>query len=157
MKAAPQGVQAPHIEVVDAPDDVLRQAIAAPLLQFNTALAGPSGHRALALLLRSETGAVQGGLWGTTGYGWLYTQLLVVPQALRGSGVGRALMLQAEAVALARGCHHAWVDTQFGAREFYERLGYVLFGELANYPPPYTRSFLQKKLAAGPPGATAVA
>lgn len=148
MKAASQVKKSPQIEVVDAPDDALRQAIAAPLLQFNTALAGPSGHRTLALVLRSETGAVNGGLWGATGYGWLYTQLVVVPQALRGSGVGRALMLQAESVALARGCHSAWVDTQFGALAFYERLGYAVFGELPDYPPGYTRSFLQKRLGA---------
>jgi GNAT superfamily N-acetyltransferase len=139
---------APRIEVVDAPDDALRQAIAAPLLQFNTALAGPSGHRSLALVLRDASGAVQGGLWGATGYGWLYTQMLVVPQALRGSGTGRALMLRAESEALARGCQHAWVDTQFGARAFYEKLGYTVFGELPDYPPGFTRSFLQKRLGA---------
>jgi GNAT superfamily N-acetyltransferase len=136
------------IEVVDAPDDALRQAIAAPLLQFNTALAGPSGHRALALVLRNEAGAVHGGLWGATGYGWLYTQMLVVPQALRGTGVGRLLMLKAESVALHRGCHHAWVDTQFGARDFYEKLGYKVFGELPDYPSGFTRSFLHKQLGA---------
>lgn len=138
----------PAIEVALAPDDALRQAIAAPLLQFNNALAGPSGHQALALVLRNDAGTVQGGLWGATGYGWLYTQMLVVPPTLRGSGVGRVLMLQAENLALARGCHHAWVDTQFGAREFYERLGYSVFGELPHYPPGFTRSFLQKQIGA---------
>ncbi len=136
------------IECVDAPDDALRQAIAAPLLQFNTALAGVSGHRHLALVLRDDAGAVQGGLWGATGHGWLYTQMLVVPEALRGSGVGRLLMLQAEGLAVARGCHHAWLDTQFGARSFYERLGYAVFGELPDYPPGFTRSFLQKSIGA---------
>ncbi len=139
-------IQPPPIEVATAPYDALRQAIAAPLLKFNTALAGESGHRTLALMLRDDGGAVHGGLWASTGYGWLYTQMLVVPPALRGTGVGRALMLQAESEALARGCHHAWVDTQFGARAFYEKLGYAVFGELADFPRGYTRSFLQKKL-----------
>ncbi len=144
----PDGPQLGTIEVVETPDDTLRQTIAAALLQFNTALAGASGQRALALVLRDSSGVVQGGLWGATAYGWLYTQMLVVPAAQRGSGVGRRLMLQAEGLALARGCHHAWVDTQFGARAFYERLGYVLFGELPDYPPGYTRSFLHKSLGA---------
>ena len=135
-------------EVVEAPDDTLRQAIAAPLQEFNTALAGASGQHALALVLRDAAGAVQGGLWGATAYGWLYTQMLVVPAAQRGAGVGSGLMLQAEELALARGCHHAWVDTQFGAKAFYEKLGYALFGELPNYPQQHTRSFLQKKLGA---------
>ena len=47
------------------------------------------------------------GAKGASGYAWPYTQLLVVPLALPSSGVRRALMLQAESVALARGCHHA--------------------------------------------------
>ena len=30
--------------------------------------------------------------------------------------------------------------------DFYERLGYTVFGELADYPPGYTRTFLKKSL-----------
>lgn len=57
-----------------------------------------------------------------------------------------AYVLAAEAEARRRGCHHAWVDTQFGARGFYERLGYVAFGELPDYPPGFVRTFLRKTL-----------
>ena len=60
--------------------------------------------------------------------------------------LGRELMRAAEAEALRRGCTHAWVDTQFGGRGFYERLGYTVFGELTDYPPGYTRTFLKKSL-----------
>jgi hypothetical protein len=38
------------------------------------------------------------------------------------------------------------VDTQFGARPFYERLGYSVFGELPDYPPGFSRVFLRKSL-----------
>lgn len=134
------------IELADAPDDTLRAAIAAPLLAFNAALAGPSGQRALVLVVHDENRVVAGGLWGATGYGWLYTQMLVVPEAGRGQGLGADLMRRAEAEARARGCHAAWVDTQFGARGFYERLGYVAFGELPDYPPGFSRTFLAKRL-----------
>ncbi len=136
------------IEAAATPDDALRSAIAAPLLAFNQAQAGPSGHRTLALALRDDTGAVIGGLWGATGHGWLYTQMLVVPEPLRGLGVGTQLMQQAESLAIDRGCTQAWVDTQFGARAFYERLGYALFGELPDYPAGFRRSFLRKTLEA---------
>jgi len=135
------------IEHVADPDEALRRAIMAPLVAFNEALAGPSGHQLLALVLRDADGAPCGGLWGITAHGWLYTQLLVVPEAARGRGLGRELMRTAEAEARRRGCTHAWVDTQFGARSFYERLGYTVFGELADYPPGFTRSFLKKSLA----------
>ncbi|MBL8328778.1 MAG: GNAT family N-acetyltransferase [Rubrivivax sp.] len=136
------------IELSNDPDDALRAAIQAPLRHFNDAQAGPSGHRALALAVRDDSGQVCGGLWGHTAYGWLYTQLLAVPEAARGQGLGRRLMLQAEAEACRRGCHHAWVDTIFGARGFYERLGYRVFGELPAHPTGFVRSFLMKDLAA---------
>ena len=134
------------IEPVDTPDDTLRARIAAPLLAFNSALAGPSGHRSLVLVLRTDDGHVAGGLWGATAHGWLYTQMLVVPETARGQGLGAQLMRQAEALACERGCIGAWVDTQFGARGFYERLGYAAFGELPDYPPGFSRTFLFKRL-----------
>jgi len=130
-----------------APDEALRRAIQGPLVAFNEAQAGPSGHQTLVLALRGDDDAVCGGLWGSTSYGWLYTQLLSVPESSRGSGLGRALMQAAEDEARRRGCHAAWVDTIFGARGFYERLGYRVFGELPDHPHGFTRSFLQKALA----------
>jgi ribosomal protein S18 acetylase RimI-like enzyme len=135
------------ITLQDHADDAVRSAIAASLVAYNESLAGPSGHRPLVLALRNETGSLVGGLWGATSYGWLYTQMLAVPATLRGGGVGTRLMQDAEAEAVRRGCTHAWVDTQFGALGFYERLGYRVFGELPQYPPGFTRSFLTKALA----------
>jgi GNAT superfamily N-acetyltransferase len=137
-----------QLDPVERPDEALRQAIQAPLAAYNTAVAGPSGHQPLAVVLRDADGTVQGGLWGHTAYGWLYTQLLVVPDGHRAQGLGAALMARAEAMALSRGCRHAWVDTIFGARGFYERLGYRVFGELPDHPPGHTRSFLRKDLDA---------
>jgi len=126
--------------------DAVRQAIAGPLVRYNELQAGPGHYQPLVLALHDEVGSVIGGLWASTGYGWLYTQMLLVPESLRGQGVGQQLMAQAEDEARQRGCHHAWVDTQFGARPFYEKLGYRVFGELPDYPPGHTRSFLQKAL-----------
>lgn len=135
-----------RIELVDQPDEPLRQAIQAPLRAYNEQRGGPSGHRALAISLHDDAGRIVGGLWGATAYGWLYTQLLVVPPDQHGKGLGTRLMAAAEDAARTRGCHHAWVDTIFGARGFYERLGYRVFGELADHPPGFTRSFLTKAL-----------
>ena len=137
-----------RIQLVEAPEDDLRRAIVAPLNAFNQSIAGPSGFQTLALSVVDDQDQVCGGLWGHTSYGWLYTQLLALPEAARGQGLGRALMLAAEAEARRRGCHHAWVDTIFGARGFYERLGYAVFGELPDHPRGFTRSFLTKDLAA---------
>ncbi|ALK34020.1 GNAT family N-acetyltransferase [Burkholderia plantarii] len=133
--------------LTDTADERIRKQIAAPLVAYNDSRAGPSGNRPLVVMLRDAAGDVVGGLWGATGYGWLFTQLLVVPEAARGMGVGTRLMQLAEQEALARGCHAAWLDTfEFQARPFYERLGYSGFAELPDYPPGFARLFMKKTL-----------
>lgn len=135
------------LTVTDAADEETRKAVLAPLVEYNSSQAGPSQNRPLAVLVKDDQGAVIGGLWGHTGYDWLFTQLLVVPAALRGRGVGTEIMQLAEREAAQRGCHGAWLDTfEFQARGFYERLGYECFGELPNYPKGYARFFMKKAL-----------
>jgi len=136
------------IALTDTPDEEIRKAIVAPLVQYNELKAGPSGYRPLAVVLHNATtSAVMGGMWGHTGYGWLFTQLLVVPEALRGRGIGTKVMQLAEREAILRGCHSAWLDThEFQAKAFYSRLDYVPFGELPNYPTGYSRIFMKKTL-----------
>ena len=53
---------------------------------------------------------------------------LVVSDSVRGQGVGRALMAEAERFLIARGCHLIEVTsnrTRTEAHVFYEKLGYV--------------------------------
>jgi len=138
-----------NIVTTETADEDMRRQIAAPLVRFNEAQAGPSGYRPLVLALHDEAGDVQGGLWGHTAYGWLFVQLLVVPEGQRRGGLGRTLMQRAEAEALQRGCHGAWLDTHtFQARGFYEKLGYTAFGQLDDYPAGQARIFFRKRLAA---------
>jgi GNAT superfamily N-acetyltransferase len=128
-------------------DDAVRRAIVAPLLQYNATQIGPSDYLPLIVPLRDQSGQVHGGLWGHTAHGWLFVQYLVVVQELRGVGLGTQLMFAAEREAFRRGCHSAWLDTmEFQAKPFYEKLGYVLFGELRDYPPPFGRYFFHKRL-----------
>ena len=116
------------------------------LIAFNDAKAGDSGYRPIAFAVEDERGRMTGGLSGATAYGWLFIELLFVPESLRGQGVGTELIRRAEAEAVARGCHSVWLDTfEFQARGFYERLGYTCFGELANYPTG-SRFFMSKRL-----------
>jgi GNAT superfamily N-acetyltransferase len=136
-----------RLTLTDLPDPRAREAIAGALGAFNTARAGSGEWRTLAVLIDDGSGAVAGGLWGVTSYGWLCIELLFVPAPARGRGLGSELVAQAEAEALARGCRRAWVDTfEFQARGFYERMGYRMFGELPDYPAGSSRFFLQKTL-----------
>ncbi|MEP7155950.1 MAG: GNAT family N-acetyltransferase [Betaproteobacteria bacterium] len=137
------------LSVSDVADEEVRKVILASLVEFNTSKAGPGRGATLAVALRNASGAVVGGLWGSTGYGWLFTQLLAVPASMRGQGVGTEIMQCAEREAIARGCHGAWLDTfEFQARAFYEGLGYICFAELPDYPPGYSRFFMKKALVA---------
>lgn len=90
---------------------------------------------------------VVGGLVGATNLGWLHIRILSVPANRRKQGLGRELMLRAEAIARQRGCRAAWVDTfSFQAPGFYEILGYRRFGDLPDYPPSFDRLFYWKRL-----------
>jgi GNAT superfamily N-acetyltransferase len=143
------------IRAADVADDAVRGAIVDSLIAYNAHHTGIKDHRPLVLILADADGRTIGGLWGRTAYGWLFVELLFVPEALRAQGVGSDLMARAETEALARGCHSAWLDTfQFQARGFYERLGYTCFGELQDYPTGHARYFMRKTLtsAAHAPG-----
>jgi GNAT superfamily N-acetyltransferase len=134
------------IEVTDAVDDSVRQAIVGPLVAYNALRTGTSDYKPLAVVI-TEDSRVVGGLCGRTAYGWLFVELLFVPESLRGQGIGTDLMKRAEREAVARGCRSAWLDTfEFQARGFYERMGYTCFGELADYPSGFSRYFMKKTL-----------
>ena len=136
-----------EIRLTDVADEAIRKAIVEPLVAYNLAKTGRNDVRPLVLALEGDDGAVVGGLWGRTAYGWLFVELLVVPESLRGRGLGTELMTRAETEAIARGCHNAWLDTfEFQARGFYERLGYTCFGELKDYPAGSARYFMRKTL-----------
>jgi len=135
------------LELTDVADEDARKLIVAPLIEYNTSRAGPGNGKPIVITIKDEAEQIVGGLWGYTGYEWLFTQLLVVPEARRGTGVGSSIMAMAEAEAASRGCIGAWLDTfEFQARGFYERIGYECFAELPNYPAGYSRYFMKKVL-----------
>ena len=97
--------------------------------------------------IRSDSGIVTGGLWGVTLFRWLEVEMLFVPRLMRGQGVGSALMAAAETEARDRGCLGIRVDAfSFQAGQFYEKIGFSLFGALEDCPPGHQRLFFQKRL-----------
>ncbi|USU12193.1 GNAT family N-acetyltransferase [Sphingomonadaceae bacterium OTU29THOMA1] len=134
-------------EVVAVPTEADRDAILAPLVAHNETMVGPTERHTVAIVLRDTDGTIIGGLWGTTGFRWLFVQYLAVPPALKGQGRGRALMLAAEEQARRFGCIGVWLDTfSFQARGFYEKLGYHVVGRINDFPPGETRFFLNKRI-----------
>jgi GNAT superfamily N-acetyltransferase len=134
-----------ELNLTDVDDPEVEKAIAAPLIEYNNSKAGPGNGRPLVITVRDTSGAVIGGLSGYTSRKWLFTHLLVVPEALRSQGIGSKIMKIAEEEAIARNCLGAWLDTfEFQSRGFYEKMGYVCFGEIQDYPPGFSRFFMKK-------------
>jgi ribosomal protein S18 acetylase RimI-like enzyme len=127
-----------------------RAAIVAPLDAFSRQRGFAWQPAPLALALRDGGGKIVGGLIAELQWDWLRIELLAVSEEFRGDGWGRRLVEEAERLAGEAGCHSSWVDTfGFQSPGFYRRLGYRVFGELADYPTGQTRYFLAKRLAAG--------
>jgi GNAT superfamily N-acetyltransferase len=107
---------------------------------------GAARPRLLVIPIREDNGAVTGGLWAHTLFGWLHIEMLVVPEKRRLQGLGSALLGSAEAEARSRGCFGALVDTlSFQATPFYRKHGFEPFGVLEDCPRGHQRLFLQKR------------
>lgn len=142
-------VDAPLVRLVSGDDaTAYRPAIVAPLAEFNFNAYGPSGRMAFAaVLVDPRTQAAVGGLYGEASFGWMFVQLLVVPEEFRGRDIGTRLLDAAEDFARERRCRGVWLDTfDFQARGFYEKRGYRLFGTLDGGDGAVSRYFMQKTL-----------
>jgi GNAT superfamily N-acetyltransferase len=139
----------PKYELTDDPPRDAFQRILAPLLKFNEHAVGNASARTLAILLKEPTtNELIGGLWGRSLWGYLYIDIMFVPEVLRGQGIGTSLLQQAEQEAIRRECRDMWTDTYaFQARPFYERMGFTVFGRLDGPAPIFPRYFLTKSLA----------
>ena len=136
------------VELVIVADELALATIAKGLGEY-AAAAGvePRNAQPVCVLLRNDQNEIMGGLSGTTVWGWLHVKELWVAETIRGSEFGTQLMYTAEAEARRRSCHHAFLDTfDFQARPFYEKLGYTVFGELADFPRGHSRYFMSKAL-----------
>lgn len=138
----------PKIIVDETPDPSLREAILRPLRDYNASKVGAVVIEPLAVFLRHpENDAIIGGLWGTSAAGWLYIELLYVPDALRTRGIGSSLIRKAEEIAAKRGCVGIRLDTfSFQAPGFYEKLGYRTFGKLIGHPEGHEQIYFFKNL-----------
>lgn len=126
------------------PDDA-RDVIRKGILDFNTDMLGPTDRKNLFIPLTDEDGKVDGGLIGYTGRGWLYTEMLFVPERLRRTGTAGRLLQAAEDEAKARGCKGAYIDTiNPDARRAYQRQGYEICGAIDNFAGDYAITWLKK-------------
>lgn len=117
------------------------------LYAFNVARTGVADGDKVAYALRDGRGILLGAVSGWTWGGCLDIRLLWVHAAWRKQGYGTRLLRAAEALAIARGCTQALLDTHsFQAPRFYQRHGYVIYATLDDYPVGHQKHYLRKHL-----------
>lgn len=150
MPAAEVNVSAePVIIETSAPSDASYHALLAELRRYTAEMVGVPDNQSYAILIHDpQTAQTVGGLWAQSRWGGFHIDILVLPEELRGQGIGSRLMAAAEAEALRRGCRHMWLDTySFQARPFYEQFGFEVFAQLDGPAPIYPRYFMKKVLS----------
>lgn len=96
---------------------------------------------------KDAQGELMGAVYSYVHPGWVYIDMLWVAAERRGSGLGSRLMAAAEAEAIKRGCHSAYLWTQdFEAPGFYEKQGYNRFVTMEDFIPGHQRIGFRKKL-----------
>lgn len=139
---------APLIELSDHPSPDAEQVLGNGLAAFNEGITGYNDRRPLAVLIKDPvTQQILGGITGKTTLGTAFLDLFHLPESLRGSGLGSQLLQAFEDEARRRGCRHAVLYTlSFQAPGFYEKHGWVRFGEIPCEPQGSCRVFLSKPL-----------
>lgn len=136
----------PELKILDEAPAADEKAILDALKAYNNTLLGPTDRRGLFIPLKDADGNTDGGLIGYTGRGWLYVEMLFVPERLRGKGLAGRLLQMAEDEAKARGCTGAYIDTiNPEARRAYQRQGYEVFGALDNFFGDFSITWLMKR------------
>lgn len=109
------------------------------------------GHRRTSeiinIFLKDKDKKVVGGIVATVLWNGIEINSLWVEESLRGQGLGRKLVDAAEKEGKKRGCTIIYTNTfTWQAPDFYEKLGYTLYGKLENFPPGNNLSYYYKKL-----------
>ncbi len=134
-----------NVEDQSNPDDV--RYVENQLYAYNLPFTGEDQFRPLNIFVRSPDGKILAGLLGVTFWGWLHVDVLWVDAGLRGGGWGMRIMHAAEQEARSRGCMRVNLETHdFQALDFYQKLGYTLFGQLDDFPAGHRKYFLAKLL-----------
>lgn len=135
------------IRVTAEPSEIERSAVLAALRQFTRDTVPVLDNQDFAALVMDPEEGVVGGLIASSRWGGFHIEMIALPLALRGRGIGSKLLDLAEREALRRNCHHMLLDTQaFQAKPFYERHGFEVFGQIEGPAPYYPRFFMQKPL-----------
>ncbi|WP_041366631.1 GNAT family N-acetyltransferase [Methylophaga frappieri] len=113
---------------------------------FNEVHSGPLLNEKVSSFVKNDKNETVGGILGEINWGWLHIKGLWVSESVRSKGLGAGLLSKLETYAKSKGITNIRLETtSFQALGFYEKQGYVLFGQLPDMPPTYTSYFLMKQ------------
>jgi GNAT superfamily N-acetyltransferase len=108
---------------------------------------GPSNRETYGWVLRGEGGGVIAGVAGFVHWNWVYVAQVWVEQDCRGQGLAKKLLQHLEAWAAGRRYQGLYIDTfEESVKLMYEKIGYVSFGSIPQFPPGHQRFFLYRNL-----------
>jgi GNAT superfamily N-acetyltransferase len=136
-----------HLEVDDDPDPHDLALLEERLAAAAVAAAGVGDDRELGIFVRDDEGQIVAGVSGTLWGACFQVHVLWVEDPLRGRGLGRELMVAAEAEARRRGCRLVMGFTyDVLVADFYDRLGYRTVGAIEDCPSGTTARWYRKDL-----------
>jgi GNAT superfamily N-acetyltransferase len=122
------------------------QFIREKLNEYNFNIVPPYNHQVLNLIAREQS-TIIGGLLADLAWNWLYISIFWVAEHKRSLGLGTRIFSMTEGIAVRRGCKRANLETHdFQSLSFYQKRGYIIFGQLENFPEGHTKYFLWKNL-----------
>jgi GNAT superfamily N-acetyltransferase len=140
-------VREPTVTVTDTPEVGDVAVISQGLGAYNVEQTGIRDYKPLAVLVKDAAGKTVGGISGRSSLGLLFLDLVYLPKAMRGGGMGSRLLAMAEEEGRRRGCKRAVLYTiSFQAPDFYKRHGWRVFGEIPCDQPGTSRIFMTKEL-----------
>jgi ribosomal protein S18 acetylase RimI-like enzyme len=132
-------------QISDQPAEADLEALKNGLNAANTSQGALEAHD-LGIFLK-ENDQMIAGLYGQSYWDWLYVKYLWVAEEYQHQGLGTKLMTLAEAEASKRGCVGIHLNTfSFQGLEFYQKLGYTVFGEIDDHPQGEKRIYLLKRI-----------
>lgn len=113
---------------------------------FNEQHTGTLFREKISSFVKDENNQTVGGILGEIKWGWLYIEGLWVSDSVRSKGLGSSLLNKLESYATSKGVTNFRLETtSFQALDFYNKQGYVVFGQLPDMPPTFTSYFLKKQ------------
>ncbi len=107
------------------------------------------GYKYENFILKSvdSSNSVIAGIHCQIGGGWLYIASLWINKKHRKQGMGKKLLAQAQEIAIQKKCIGIYLYTySFQNPQFYEKLGFQVFGKLENFCGSNSKLYMKKAL-----------